>query len=239
VSAIALARELRALGFRLTAKSDGKLGVAPGKRLTGDQRDRVETHRDELVALVQAEALAKAPPPLRPLPGLPSREAGPVLLTKTDLAAVPGTPHAEVETDYREALARARAGYARHGGPPGGRDAEKSVKAAALVEALLLNRDRELRAWIKAQRELLEPVYAGDVALLPGIEGSVAIAWRESDRVLCQSCCAVFERPSDLPSHLPAQFCAACDAERTPEPAPKALQEDLFPPPESDTECSP
>lgn len=101
-----------------------------------------------------------------------------LLLAAEELGAVPGTPHAEVEADWRCALALARDGYARHGGPPGGREAHRFILDAATLEAFLLTRDREWTTWRERWRACLEGVYAGKVALLPGLEGELLAAWR-------------------------------------------------------------
>lgn len=160
-----------------------------------------------------------APPGARAEAPRPGGE--PRLLAAEDLGAVPSTPHAEVEADWRRALALAREGFARHGGPPGGREAHRFVRDAATLEALLLTREREWTTWRERWRACLEGVYVGKVALLPGLEGALLAAWRPrleagGGRALCQRCGAPFERPADLSPHVPAQRCPACASEDRP-----------------------
>lgn len=116
---------------------------------------------------------APPPPGAPPLPPAPAPGDGAVRL-----APVPGTPRAELETDWRAALARARAGFAQHGGLPGGRDAERFVHEAATLEVLLRTREREFAAWRERWNAVLTGVYAGRVALLPGLAGELLATWR-------------------------------------------------------------
>jgi hypothetical protein len=97
-----------------------------------------------------------------------------------DVAALgePGSPAADLDADYRAALVRAREGYARHGGAPGGREAHRFVRDAATLECLILTREREFERWRERWGACLEGVYAGRVALLPSFEAALLAAWR-------------------------------------------------------------
>lgn len=177
------------------------LGVAPN--LTG---------LTDLTGIPESADSAGAPAPLAPpaprdLPEPPRPGAEPVTLTAEDLAPVPGSPHADLEADWRASLARARERFAAHGGAPGGREAHKFVRDAATLECLILGREREFAAWRERWRATLEGVYAGKVALLPGFERDLLATWRTKvsaeaigpEHVVCQHCGAAFARPADLP----------------------------------------
>jgi hypothetical protein len=164
------------------------------------------------------EAEPLAPPAPRDLPAPPVSGWEPVILSAEDLAPVPGSPHEELEADWRAAQAMARKSYAEHGGAPGGRDAHKFVRDAATLELLLVTREREFAAWRERWRACLEGVYAGKVALMPGFERDLLATWRpklaaEDDGVrICRDCGGEFQRPADLPPRVPAQRCAICTA---------------------------
>jgi len=216
--ASALAAEIRALGCRLALGSDGRLEVAPGSALTDTLRAQVRAEREALLDLLRQEAEPLAPPAPRDLPAPPVPGWEPVILSADDLAPVPGSPHEELEADWRAAQAMARKSYAEHGGAPGGRDAHKFVRDAATLELLLVTREREFAAWRERWRACLEGVYAGKVALMPGFERDLLATWRpklaaEDDGVrICRDCGGEFQRPADLPPRVPAQRCAICTA---------------------------
>lgn len=187
-------------------------------RLTGEEGEVRASGSFEVPLPSEGEATEPeplAPPAPRDLPEPPRPGEGPVILSADALAPVPGSPHAELEADWRASLARARERFAAHGGAPGGREAAKFVRDAATLECLLMTREREFDAWRESWRATLEGVYAGKVALLPGMTGDLLATWRakvstDAERVVCQRCGDAFERPADLPSHVPAQRCKAC-----------------------------
>jgi hypothetical protein len=123
--------------------------------------------------------VAPSPAAPRDLPPRPVYDYGPVLLARAELDPLPGSPHADLEADWRASLARAREAFARNGGPPGGRDVHKFVRDAATLECLILSREREFETWRQRWRATLEGVYGGKVALLPGLERDLLLAaWR-------------------------------------------------------------
>jgi hypothetical protein len=89
-----------------------------------------------------------------------------------------GSPAADLDADYRVALARARERFAAHGGAPGGREAAKFERDAATLECLIMTREREFERWRERWRATLEGVYSGAVALLPSLEAALLAAWR-------------------------------------------------------------
>jgi hypothetical protein len=60
----------------------------------------------------------------------------------------------------------------------GRREAHKFIRDAAALKLLLVTREREFEAWRACWRATLEGVYAGKVALLPGLERDLLAAWR-------------------------------------------------------------
>lgn len=68
----------------------------------------------------------------------------------------------------------------------GGREAHEFIRGAAVIERLLVAREREFTAWRERWRATLEGVYAGAVALRPGLTGDLLAAYRAPERVVCQ-----------------------------------------------------
>jgi len=215
----------RWLEWQPDASQSAKNALAPRSELPELTEHHAEVTAEEVLSVlavhltgeaVKTDAEPLAPPAPRELPSPPVPGWEPVILTAEDLAPVPGSPHADLEADWRTAQTMARKGYAAHGGAPGGRDAHKFTRDAATLELLLVTREREFATWRERWRATLEGVYAGKVALMPGLERDLLATWRprlpaEDDGVrICRDCGGEFQRPAALPAHVPAQRCKAC-----------------------------
>lgn len=207
---------------------EGAVRFRPARLVTPPQRACLASLKTDVIDFLEGEARTAMPPPPRELP-FPARSREPALVTRAELDPVSGASLAQIDADWRESVARSRAGYARHRGPRTGRvaESEKLVRDAARIECLILTRQREFEGWQRAMRAVLDGVYRGDVGLLSGLERDILAVWRSRRLVICQTCAAVFERPEDLPPDVPARHCPRCEARGCENGAARRIQSSL------------
>jgi hypothetical protein len=177
----------RWLDWQPDASQRAKNALAPRSALPELTEPPAEVAAEEVLSVLAVDLTGEAakndaeplaPPAPRELPEPPRRDGEPVRMDRGTLDPIPGTPAAEIEADWKASLARAREGYSRHGGAPGGREANRFIRDAATLECLLRTRESEFAAWRSRWRTCLDGVYSGNVALLPGFERDLLAAWR-------------------------------------------------------------
>ena len=153
--ATALLAELKRRGVTLQTQG-GRLRFRPVNAVPASLLEELRAHRDELRQLLeQSEAPARG--------------------SASSLGPAPGSPAAQLEEEWREALLRAREGFRAAGQTP----SREELVTAARVELKLAERAAELGAFAQAEdplRDLLPALYSGALTARFGPAGEVLLS---------------------------------------------------------------